>query len=65
MGFELQCSPSKDRKKVTLTIISDDDEIGVQTMIRVLANFIKQQIESNKISFEEVAIKDTDKARKI
>ena len=59
-GFDIDCKPSKDRKKVTLTITSKE-VLGVHEMINALAYFIKHQVETNGIDYSDVAVKPEDK----
>lgn len=50
------------RRKVVITVTSEIENIGVQNMIRVLAQYLKHLIDENGLSFDEVSIKPGDKA---
>lgn len=61
---ELFCTPSEDRKTVTLTIKSVTP-IGVREMVRLLALFIKHQLEENGITYDDAAIKPLYRVKKL
>jgi hypothetical protein len=56
----LDCIPNDDGKSVTIVITAPHEKIGVQGLIKVLAQFIKHLIETNNIRYDEVKIKPSD-----
>jgi hypothetical protein len=60
MGYNLECKAYDDGKRVVIEITSEE-KFGVREMIKVLAHFMKQQIESNNITFESCKIEPGDK----
>ncbi len=63
--YTLDCIPSEDAKLVTIEIRSKTKRIGVREMIKVLANFLKQQIDENDIRFDSVEVSKNDVVKKV
>lgn len=61
MSYQLDVVPSKDKKKVTITVTSEKNKIDVHILVKVLANYLKVLVESNGLNFEDVAVRPSDK----
>ncbi len=60
--YDLDCITSQDGRSITI-VVSAQKKICVQGLIKILAHFLKYLIETNNISYDEVKLKDTDRAK--